>query len=139
MLVVRIGELAERTGVPTKTLRYWEQVGVIDPTDRTESGYRDYTADTVTLVGFVRAAQDAGFSLAEIATIVALRAEGQAPCVHVSELIDAHLADVEIRLRELRRLRTELRGLADRAAALDPADCGGDSICRIIVESQPAS
>lgn len=121
--------------MPAKTLRYWEQVGVIDPTDRTTSGYRDYTSDTVTLVGFVRAAQDAGFTLAEIAAIVALRAEGQPPCVHVSELIATHLADVEVRLRELRRLRTELRGLADRAAALDPADCADGTICRIIVDN----
>ena len=62
---MRIGELSERSGVPTKTIRYWEQSGLVAEPARTGSGYRDYHDDTLAVLRFVRSAQAAGFTVAE--------------------------------------------------------------------------
>ena len=59
---MRIGELSERSGVPTKTIRYWEQSGLVAEPARTGSGYRDYHDDTLAVLRFVRSAQAAGFT-----------------------------------------------------------------------------
>ena len=115
---MRIGELADRSGVTTKTIRYWEDRGLIAAPERTGSGYRDYPADTEHALSFVRNAQAAGFTLAEISGILAIRAAGEPPCAHVTELINRHLKDIDERMRELRRLRTQLRDLAARAETL---------------------
>lgn len=129
---MRIGELSERSGVPTKTIRYWEQSGLVAEPARTRSGYRDYHDDTLAVLRFVRSAQAAGFTVAEIAQIIAIRSRGEAPCEHVTTLIDRHLADIDHRMAELRQVRTHLRALAANADALNPARCTDAPVCQII-------
>jgi DNA-binding transcriptional MerR regulator len=129
---VRIGELSERSGVPAKTIRFWEQSGVVAEPARTEAGYRDYDEDTLALLRFVRAAQAAGFTLAEIAQIIEIRSRGDAPCEHVTALIDHRLADIDRRMAELRQARTQLRNLAAKADTLDPTRCTDSPVCQII-------
>ncbi|MEV0112843.1 heavy metal-responsive transcriptional regulator [Streptomyces sp. NPDC050844] len=129
---MRIGELATASGVTTKTIRFYEQAGLVPEPPRTSSGYRDYPGESLTRLAFIRDAQHAGLTLAEIRGILALRDSGQAPCDHVSELIDEHLEEIDRRISELRKTRTALRGLAERAADTDPASCTDTDICRII-------
>lgn len=69
--MLRVGELAEQTGVSVKTLRFYEEAGVLTPRGRTSAGYRLYTASAVERVRLVRGAQLAGLSLAEIADVCA--------------------------------------------------------------------
>lgn len=132
---MRIGELSERSGVPTKTIRYWEQSGLVAEPARTRSGYRDYHDDTLAVLRFVRSAQAAGFTVAEIAQIIDIRSRGEAPCEHVTTLIERHLADIDHRMAELRKVRTQLRGLAANADTLDPARCTDAPVCQIIDNS----
>lgn len=132
---MRIGLLAGRTGLTTKTLRFYEDAGLLPAPPRTTAGYRDYPQDTVARVTFIRAARSAGLTLAEIRGILALRDSGNAPCEHVTGLIDQHLADVERRLTELTRTRNALRDLRGRAATTDPADCTADQVCSILTPS----
>lgn len=127
-----IGELAERTGLSVKTLRYYEQVGVIDVADRTPGGYRTYDAGVLERIRFVRSAQAVGLTLGEIREIVAFRERGQSPCAHVLGVLETHAAEVDRRIRELRQLRRELGALAGRARALDPADCSPSTVCHIL-------
>lgn len=127
-----IGELAGATGVTAKTLRYYEQVGLLREPDRTPGGYRDYGLEVVGRVSFIRQAQAAGLTLRQIAEILAIRDDGRAPCGHVGELVDDRLADVEARLRELRRTRRQLRELRGRLDRLDPADCPAGDICTAV-------
>jgi DNA-binding transcriptional MerR regulator len=129
---MRIGLLAERTGLTTKTLRFYEDTGLLPAPPRTSAGYRDYPDGIVARVAFIRAAQTAGLSLAEIRGVLALRDSGDAPCRHVTNLIDQHLADIEYRLSELTRARSVLGGLKRRAAATGPADCAPDQVCSIL-------
>jgi MerR family transcriptional regulator, copper efflux regulator len=129
---MRIGELAEQAGISTKALRYYEQIGILTPPARTPSGYRSYDEAALGRLGFVRAGQAVGLTLGEIRQIIAFRDNGQAPCAHVTELLQRHAAELDARIRELQQLRGELRQLAERAATLDPEDCPPERVCHII-------
>jgi MerR family copper efflux transcriptional regulator len=129
---MRIGELAEQAGISTKALRYYEQIGILTPAPRTPSGYRSYDQTALGRLEFVRAAQAVGLTLGEIRQIIAFRDTGQTPCAHVTDLLQRHAADLDRRIRELQRLRGELRQLAERATTLDPEDCPPERICHII-------
>lgn len=128
-----IGEVAAATGVTTKTLRFYEQEGLLREPDRTPGGYRDYGHDVIARVSFVRRAQAAGLALRQISEILAIRDGGQIPCEHVAQLVDDRLGEVEARLRELRQTRRQLRELRSRLATLDPVDCGATSICSAVM------
>jgi MerR family copper efflux transcriptional regulator len=129
---MRIGELAEQAGTSTKAIRYYEQIGILTPPARTAAGYRSYGQTALGRLSFVRAAQAVGLTLGEIRQIIAFRDDGQAPCAHVTDLLQRHAADVDARIRELQQLRGELQQLADRAATLDPEHCPPERICHII-------
>lgn len=127
-----IGEVAAAVGVPPRTVRFYERRGLLPEPARARNGYRIYDGSTIDRLRFIRSAQAAGFTLAEIGSIVELRDAGETPCEHVDGLIHAKLADVRSRRRELDALEAELRHLAERSRALDPADCSASSICQIL-------
>jgi DNA-binding transcriptional MerR regulator len=129
---MRIGELAAASGVTAKTVRFYEQTGLLPEPPRTAGGYRDYPPEAAQRLGFIRDARGAGLSLAEIRSVLELRDGGQAPCEHVTDLIGAHLAEIERRMAELVATRTALSALAQRAAETDPETCTTDDICRIL-------
>jgi len=127
---VKIGEAAGRSGVPAKTIRFWENQRLLPAPARSPAGYRDYDAAILERLAFIRHAQAAGLTLDAIRQVLDIRDGGQPPCVHVTGLITRRLAEVEARLAELARARDQLAALAARAAAQDPADCRG--YCSII-------
>lgn len=129
---MRIGQIADRAGVPVKTIRYYEHVGVLAPPARTPSGYRDYDETVLDRLTFVRAAQSVGLTLGEIREIVALRDRGETPCAHVAGLLERRAGDIEERIAALQRLQGELTRLSSRARSLDPADCAPDLVCHLI-------
>jgi MerR family copper efflux transcriptional regulator len=129
---MRIGELAKQAGISTKAIRYYEQIGILAPPARTAAGYRSYDETALGRLGFVRAAQAVGLTLDEIRQIIAFRDGGQAPCAHVTELLQRRAVDLDVRIRELQQLRGELRQLAERAATLVPEQCPPERICHII-------
>jgi DNA-binding transcriptional MerR regulator len=132
-----IGELATRSGVTAKTLRFYEREGLVPEPDRTHGGYRDYTADIVDRVRFIKDAQASGFTLAQVAEILTIRDDGQPPCGHVADLVDQRLTEIEARLRELRAVQSELQAIAQRAETLDPTDC--DGYCGLIAPTDPST
>ena len=131
-----IGDLATRAGLSAKTIRFYEQAGLLPRPPRTSGGYRDYPPGAVDRLAFIRHAQAAGFTLADIRGVLAIRDSGQAPCQHVSVLIDEQLALVEQRIAELTRARDALKDLQRRAAATDPADCAEPDICIILAADE---
>jgi MerR family copper efflux transcriptional regulator len=131
-LKMRIGELANRTGVQTSAIRYYEEIGVLAPAARRPSGYRDYDSSAVDRVQFVGAAQQAGLTLTEITGIFNIRDEGNQPCRHVADLIDRKLGEVEARMAALHHTKQELMRLTKRAEQLNPKQCPPDAICQII-------
>jgi MerR family mercuric resistance operon transcriptional regulator len=135
---MRIGDVATATGLETQAIRFYERKGLLPPPGRSPNGYRVYDAATITRLEFIRSGQGAGLTLAEIATILAVRDEGDTPCAHVRVLLTAKLADVHTRQRQLRALETELDTLIRRSDTLDPADCTDAQICHIITPEQDA-
>ena len=127
---MKIGEAAGRSGVPAKTIRFWEDQHLLPAPARTPAGYRDYDPAILERLAFIRHAQAAGLTLEHIRQVLDIRGGGQPPCVHVTGLIARRLAEVEARLAELARTRDQLAALAARAGAQDPADCRG--YCSII-------
>ncbi|MGH9041596.1 MAG: heavy metal-responsive transcriptional regulator [Acidimicrobiia bacterium] len=135
---MRIGEVASQAGVSTKTIRYYEDIGVILAPRRSPSGYRDYDDSALDRLAFVRAAQAVGLTLGEIRSILALRDGGDGPpCGHVLELLRARSAEIEHRIAELRSLQGELTRLVDRARTLDPGACDPRRICHLIGPGEP--
>lgn len=136
---MQISTLAEAAGVSAKTIRFYEQRGLLPPPPRTAGGYRDYPPATVQRLRFIRDAQATGLRLADIEGILALRDSGQAPCSHVEALITEHLDQIERRLSDLRATRAVLRDLTRRAAQVDPDTCAEADICSILApDTHPA-
>ena len=117
---MRIGEIATKAGVPSKTIRFWEDQRLLPKPDRIPAGYRDYDAEILERLAFIRHAQVAGLTLEQIRQVLDIRSNGEAPCVHVTAAVNERLAEVESRIAELKRTRNQLRDLAKRAAAQDP-------------------
>jgi DNA-binding transcriptional MerR regulator len=129
---MRIGELAQLAGVTAKTVRYYESIGLLPDPGRTSSGYRDYHAEALAQLRFVRDAQAAGLTLAESRTIVTMKAEGRGTCEHTKALLDRHLADIDAQIASLEAARGELLALSHRAATLDPAECTDPHRCQVL-------
>ena len=129
---MRIGELAEAAGTTAKTLRFYEEQGLLPPADRTPTGYRDYGPDAVSRIGFVHRGQAAGLTLAQIRQIVEIRDHGQTPCEHVRDLLDARLSDIERQIVQLSVLRDTIIALRDDAAHPEPDRCDPEQVCRYL-------
>lgn len=129
---MRIGEVADHTGVSAKTIRYYESIGLLPEPPRTSSGYRDYGPEAVTRVAFVRRAQASGMSLREVGRVLAIRDAGERPCEHVKDVLARRAREVSARIEELERMQDDLRALERRAERLDPAACSDAEICHIL-------
>ncbi len=129
---MRIGELGERCGVTTKTIRYYESIGLLTEPARTASGYRDYGDDAVERLRFIRDAQSTGLSLSEVASVLELKGSGERSCAHTMALIDSHVASIDAQIEQLTAARRELEALAQRARKLDPASCTDPNRCQVI-------
>jgi MerR family transcriptional regulator, copper efflux regulator len=129
---VRIGQLAAQTGYSVRTIRFYEQSGLLPAPSRTPAGYRSYDQDAVSRLRFVRSAQALGLSLAEIADVLRIRDHQGPPCSYVAELLDTHICALDRRIDELTALRDELRARRPLGAAPDPARCQSDQVCYLI-------
>ena len=131
---MRIGELAELSGISAKTIRYYEEMGLLPPAPRESNGYRSYSSTALKQLQFVQHAHAAGLTLREIAHVLLIRSEGRAPCVHVRELLHRHLLEIDVRLAELHATRDALQDLVMQAETADPALCPEDIICSIFAQ-----
>lgn len=129
---MRIGELATEVGLTTKTIRYYESIGLLDEPARTPSGYRIYNSGAVERLRFVKEAQATGLSLAEIGSILEIKNQGGQSCSHTRALLEQHLQDLDRQIIRLQVARGELARLADRAADLDPSKCTDTNRCQVI-------
>lgn len=130
--IVRIGELAEAAGTTTKTLRFYEDQGLLLPAERTAAGYRDYTPEVVARVDFIHRGQAAALTLAQIRQILDVRDGGQAPCEHVRNLLEARLDNIDEQIKQLGEMRETISQLCDRASDIEPDSCSADQVCRYL-------
>lgn len=131
---LRIGELAAELGLNPRTIRYYEQIGLLSAPGRTPAGYRLYDDTHREYLRFIGKAKAVGLTLNEIREILTLRRRGEQPCGHVRKLLDEKVAAVDRQLQALTQLRQQLMALRDMATESPPRASG---VCRIIEHCQP--
>lgn len=118
-----IGELAKRTGVKVPTIRYYEEIGLIDRPDRSEGNQRRYEPDALERLTFIRHARDLGLSLEAVRDLIALSGHPAEPCERADAIVADQLQAVRARIARLRRLETELQRIASGCEGHAVRDC----------------
>lgn len=123
---MRIGQLARAAGTKAETIRYYEREGILPAADRTDSNYRDYSADHLATLSFVRRSRELGFSMAQVRELLALSDRDDKPCESIDKMVQQQIAEVERKIADLARLREELNHML--------SSCDADRIgnCRVV-------
>jgi len=130
-----IKQLAQKTHVSPKTIRYYESIGILPPPKRLPNGYRDYEDTAVSRIQLVAGARTLGFSLDDIGEILALRDRREAPCRVVLDMIEAKAAEIHQRIAELQRLEVELQQLHALGLTFPTDDVDGKNcVCHLVSE-----
>ena len=117
---LKIGELAKLANISQDTLRFYEKHGLVQPSARSEAGYRLYSSEDVHRIRFILSAKEVGFTLKEIHELLALEVtRDEASCQDVKQFVDEKILTVEQRIQELQRIKQSLQSLS-------AACCGGD-------------
>jgi MerR family copper efflux transcriptional regulator len=123
MDAMTIGQAAQRSGVPPKTIRYYESVGLVSPAARGENKYRAYGAKEVEVLRFIGRARTLGFSLNEIEQLLALYRDRNRSSRAVKRLALRHIDDLNRKIAELKAIQKALLHLVDKCSGDDRPDC----------------
>lgn len=105
---LKIGEVSQASGIGIEALRFYERSGLLGKPVRSMSGYRLYDEGVLERLAFIKKAQTLGFSLDEIRRIIADAQSGASPCEDVREIVRRRLAELDEKMREMKRYRNEL-------------------------------
>jgi MerR family copper efflux transcriptional regulator len=120
---MNIGTVARQSGVPAKTIRYYESVGLIDAADRAASGYRVYDRHDVETLRFVQRARSLGFSVDAVGNLLALWRDRSRSSAEVKALAERRVADIDRKIAELAEMRATLTHLMERCHGDDRPEC----------------
>ncbi len=119
---MNVREAAERSGLPSKTIRYYDDIGLVVP-DRRNDGYRDYDNQSVQKLAFLKRARQLGFSIDDCRQLLSLYEDKDRASADVKALAETHLAEIDKRLAELEHLRGTLKHLIHACRGDDRPDC----------------
>ncbi|PTE10154.1 Cu(I)-responsive transcriptional regulator [Mesorhizobium helmanticense] len=119
---MNVGDAAHRSGLPAKTIRYYEEIGLIRPR-RAGNGYRDYTGEDIHRLAFLRRARNLGFSIDDCRQLMALYQDRSRASHDVREIAAAHVTAIEEKVRELQSMRSTLQKLIYACHGDDRPDC----------------
>jgi DNA-binding transcriptional MerR regulator len=132
---MQIKEFAQQTNLSAKTIRYYEEIGLLPPSKRLENGYRDYDSNDVAHARFVAGARSLDLSLDDVQEILALRDRREAPCRVLLKLLAEKADEISRRIAELQRLETELRELHQLGQTFSMDDIDGKNcVCHLVEE-----
>lgn len=120
---MNIGQAADRSGVPAKTIRYYESIGLIPEAGRTASGYRAYDRKDVETLRFVQRARSLGFSVRDVGNLLALWRDRSRASAEVKRVALDHIGEIERKIVELEAMRRTLLELTQRCYGDDRPDC----------------
>ena len=103
-----IGELSKQTQVKVPTIRYYEEIGILKPADRTDGNQRRYDAAGLERLSFIRHARDLGFSIEAITSLIELQEHPDQSCSEATTIARDQLTDVRVKIRKLKNLEKEL-------------------------------
>lgn len=126
-----IGFVARQTGCTVPTIRYYEEIGLLPPTARTEAGQRQFDDRTIRRLVFIRRCRDFGFSIEQVRELVGLVDAPDRPCAEVRDIAASHLAEVRRKLDELKALETNLCAFV---CSCESACVGGPALDCTILE-----
>lgn len=124
-----IGFVAKQTGVPIKTIRYYEEIGLLKTSGRTEGGFRVFDLDVFNRLSFIKRSQYLGLSLAEIGEILTVHDQGSLPCDHVKVKLLEKLMEIDRQIQQLSLLKQELQTMLTTNQAATNSDA---AICPVI-------
>ncbi|MCP9785890.1 heavy metal-responsive transcriptional regulator [Cyanobium sp. N5-Cardenillas] len=108
---MKIGVLAGRSGLPVKTLRYYEDLGLLPAIGRSEGGYRLFAEESLRRLEFIRRLKTLGLSLEEIQGCLTVHDAGDLPCTDIQIQLERQIGRIDAQIEELGQLRQELQGL----------------------------
>jgi MerR family copper efflux transcriptional regulator len=111
---MNIGEAARVSGVSTKMIRYYEQIGLIRPADRTDGNYRNFSERVVTDLTFIRRARSLGFSIETISDLLSLWRDNHRSRAEIEAIVAGHVSVLKFRMSEMQEMVDTLLGLAER-------------------------
>jgi DNA-binding transcriptional MerR regulator len=128
--LLKIGEVAAESGLSVKTIRYYEETGLLLPTvERSESGYRLFQPQVLNRLAFIRRSQSLGLTLQEIQQILAVHDHGQLPCGEMRQHLQLKVEAIEQQIQALETLRAELKGILSGWQNQPSSDRIAQTIC----------
>jgi len=121
MSALTVSKLAKAAGVELSTIRYYERRGLVQPLTRRSSGYREYDGESVRRVRFIRHAQELGFTLDEVAELMALRLDVKGSCADVRRRAQRKVDDIGAKMISLNRMRSALEKLIESCSEEAPS------------------
>jgi DNA-binding transcriptional MerR regulator len=130
---MQIGDLVRASGVPAKTIRYYESIGLLPPPERATNNYRRYHPADIERLRFIASARSLGVSLGDIAEILAARDRGSAPCDRVLGILAERLSQIDRHIADLLALRSDLQQIQTAGAELPRDDIAGERcVCSLV-------
>ena len=129
---LKIGELAKQTNLAVGTLRYYSDIGLLQPLQRGDNGYRYYSQNASKQVEFIKKAQAIGFSLEEIKTILDVRDRGEKPCSLVQGLLDNNIEQLEIQIKRMSLFKHELESYRQNWINNPNPESNSQEVCPLI-------
>jgi len=120
---VSIGQMAKAGNCKVQTIRYYEEIGLLKKSKRTEGNQRIYSPSDQERLGFIRHSRELGFSLKQIRQILALNDNPNHTCSEVDQIAQAHLQEVESKIERLQSMRKELKRMISQCAGEKVAEC----------------
>ena len=118
-----IGQVAQKTGLTIKTVRYYERIGLLPKSPRSENGYRNFSPASVRALNFIAAARKLGFSILETKQLLGLKDNKTRKSRDVNQLVQIHLLEIKNKLKMLKQLEKELKDLAQSCSNNDQPNC----------------
>lgn len=106
-----IGAIAKASSIPIKTIRYYDELGLLKTCGRTEGGYRLFNSDVFARLNFIKRAQRLGLNLSEIKEFLDVHDQGDLPCEHIKVKLEDKLEAIKQQIQQLQILKQELVGL----------------------------